>query len=351
MPDLRLDREAAADMLGIDTTSIVAVQLLRQENHTWRATSADSTFYVKAHTKDWYDAAPAGSVPVRHEVTGYQTLRTAGLPAPDVVAHSNSCHNPLGWPYIITRGLVGTPMADLLSTADTTLARRAVHATGAYLAAMHSLTFDHPGYLIDGPPEPPDQQQWLHWLSRLERFLLYFCENVTAHKHEIDLATHDAVFDLLQRTLPRLRQAYQPLRFVHGDCHANVFFIDHATAAVSGVIDMENCSAGAPEFDFVKLFIELAGHLGAADEWWAQLFAGYGDEPDFDLIRLLMIGHAHINYTCLGEHAWPGTRADVLRHIVAARDWNQLFDITRPPLSANRRGRTGAVTEQSASDP
>jgi hypothetical protein len=57
------------------------------------------------------------------------------------------------------------------------------------------------------------------------------------------------------------------------------------------------------------------------------LFEGYGREPDFDLIRLLLIGHAQINFTCLGDRSWPGTRADILRHILSSRTWDELFDL------------------------
>jgi hypothetical protein len=117
----------------------------------------------------------------------------------------------------------------------------------------------------------------------------------------------------------------------HGDCHANVFFLDPAGADVSGVIDMENCSAGAPEFDIVKLFISLAGHFGPDGHWWKPLFDGYGSEPDFDLIRLLLVGDSNVNYTCFGEHSWPGTRADILHQILESRGWSQLFDI-RPSI-------------------
>ena len=327
IPDLRLSREAAAALLGAD--HLPAVEFLRPENHSWRVISGDSIFYVKAHTKDWYRGDPGSSGPVRHEVTGHRLLQAAGLPTAEVVGSSTDRDNPLGWPYLITRELPGTSLTDLLAGSDTDQAHRALRAVGAHLAGMHALTYEHPGYLIDGPPAAPRPDQWLHWLCRLERFLLYFCDTITAHAGEVDLPTNDAAAGLLHRTLPRLRQAYLPLRFVHGDCHASAFFLSDRDGSwrVSGVIDLENCAAGAPAFDFVKLFLELAGQLRTKIDWWRPLFQGYGSEPDFDLIRLLLIGHAHINFTCLGDRSWPGTRADILRHILRSRTWSELFEL------------------------
>lgn len=329
-PDLRLTPADAATLLGPAAGPIDDVRFLRPANHSWRVRAGDSSFYVKAHTKDWYRDQPASSAPVRHELTGHRLLRAAGLPAAEVIGSALGRDNPLGWPYLITRELEGRSLPDLLESAGPDDAVRALRAVGRHLARMHALTYEHPGYLIDGPPTaPPPSDQWLHWLCRLERFLLYFCDNVAAHSSEVDLATGDAVMALLQQVFPRLRRTYVPLRFVHGDCHADVFFLtDHAGSwQVSGVVDLENCAAGAPAFDFVKLFISLAGQLGAEIGWWRPLFEGYGREPDFDLIRLLLIGHAQVNFTCLGARSWPGTRADILRHILSSRTWDELFDL------------------------
>ena len=99
---------------------------------------------------------------------------------------------------------------------------------------------------------------------------------------------------------------------------------------VSGVLDLENCSAGAPAFDFTKLFIEMGGRLGTMHRWWQPLFRGYGEEPDFDLARTLLVGHAHINYACLGVSRWPVRRQDVLDHILGSTSWAELFDLPAP---------------------
>lgn len=326
--DLELDRRTAAAILDTDHRNISAVEFLRPHNHTWRVTAADGTIYfVKAHTKDWYDSNPASPVQVLHEVTGHRVLRAAGLAAAQVVTYSTDTDNPLGWPYLITRQLPGDPLIELLAGLPATEAELALLEVGRYLSTMHRITFEHPGYLIEGPPPPPDPNQWLHPLSRPERFLLYFFETLTADSAVVTVATRDTAAGLLERTLPKLRPAYQPLRFVHGDCHANAFYLHQADGRweVSGILDMENCSAGSPLFDFVKLFIELAGRLGSTHRWWEPLFRGYQAEPDFELTRTLLIGHAHINY--LGDSLWPAQRQDIVDHILDAHTWEQLFDL------------------------
>jgi Ser/Thr protein kinase RdoA (MazF antagonist) len=327
-PDLRLDRNAAASILDVRPTAVEAVDFLRGHNHSWRISVGDDTYFLKAHTKDWYADACASGLAVRHEITGGRTLRSAGLPAAEVVTFSAGTANPLGWPYLVTRRLPGTPLPELLSALDRGQARSAIEAVGGRLAAMHDLTFDHPGYLIDGPPTAPDPDQWLHWLSKPERFLLYFFQTLTADAADVTLRTRDTAAALFETTLPRLREAYVPLRFVHGDCHAGVFHLDRADSGwqVTGVLDLENCSAGSPHFDLVKLFIELVARVGPLHQWWRPLFRGYGREPDFDLIRLLMIGHAHVNYSCHGRSHWPVRRQDVLDHLLGATTWADLFD-------------------------
>ena len=191
---------------------------------------------------------------------------------------------------------------------------------------MHSITFDYPGYLVDGPPvAPPDPDRWQHGIWRCERF-------GAEVKNDLDLATADALACLIVDKIADLRDSYQPPRFVHGDCHANQFFLVKGQDGwqVSGVVDMEVASAGSPVFDFLKLVIEMVGRFGAGPpHWWEPLLNGYGSFVDLDLLRLVLTAAGHINYTCLGPHAWPGTRADIVRHLVRAQTWSEVVDLSR----------------------
>lgn len=321
----QLDRHAAAALLGVPDPGLLDLRQVHTDNHVWRVETIQGTYFVKTHTKDWYAARPASGVPVRNEVSGHRILRAAGLPAAEVVDYDTGRDNPMGWPYVITRELPGTPLTELLPVLDRHHAAAALTVTGEYLAGMHCVTYEHPGSLVDGPPGPPDLDEWLHWLSRLERFLLYFFENLITD--DLPLSIKDAATGLLADTLPALRDSYVPLRFVHGDCHSSTFFIEHgSTWRVSGMVDLENCSSGNPLFDFAKLMIEMAGRFGARDLWWQPLFEGYGSEPDLDLVRTILIGHAHINYACHGPFSWRGDREQILRQLLTARSWAELFD-------------------------
>jgi hypothetical protein len=126
-----------------------------------------------------------------------------------------------------------------------------------------------------------------------------------------------------------LAPAYQPPRFVHGDCHAHQFFVSGPAVDgawhVHGVVDLEVASAGDPVEDFVKLTIEVAARLPAATRWWEALFAGYGAEPDFEPFRLRLLGIGPPSFAWLRQPSERPPWASVLRHLLDARDWAELF--------------------------
>ena len=327
-PDLAL--RTAAAILGTSESDRVQVQFLRRDNHIWRIEDRGSTYFLKAHTKDWYGGSPeAAARAVVHEVTGYRLLTEAGLPSAEVAASAASCDNPLGWPHLMTRQVDGTALVDLLHRVSPTQLCAVLRVVGHHLARVHALRFDHAGYLRTGPPRPAAPGDSVHWVSRPERFVLYLAESLVAGQDAVSLATRDRVASLLLQTLPALTAAYRQPRFVHGDCHPNTIFLTRRRGRwqVGGIVDMETCSAGCPMFDLAKLFIVLAGHLDGTSRWWEPLLDAYGPVPDFDLMRLALAGHAHRLYA-LGEHAWPGTRQDILLHILDARDWAELLDLS-----------------------
>jgi aminoglycoside phosphotransferase (APT) family kinase protein len=329
--DLSLTPVQAAELLPFSVRD-VNVEFLRPENHSWRIVADGHAFYVKAHTKDWYGGQPSPRV-VQHEATAHRLLREAGLPAAEVAGFSLSCDNALGWPYMLTRELEGEALTDLLPRLGSADAEAVMRVVGEHLAAMHAITFDHPGPLVDGPPSgPPDPGQWQHWIWRLERLLTHAFKVWTEDASAVGPATMDAVSGLLADQLPALRASYEPPRFVHGDCHASQFFLAGKGGSwhVTGVVDMEIASAGSPLEDFLKFGIEMAGRFGVRPlRWWEPLFDGYGTPVDLDLLRLRLLSVGHLNYACHGPNSWPGTRADIVRHLASARTWDELFDLER----------------------
>lgn len=331
--DLTLTPAQAAELLPFNARDL-HVEFLRPSNHSWRIVADGEAFYVKAHTKPWYHGEPSPDV-VRHEITAHRLLREADLPTPEVVGSSLSCDNPLRWPYLLTRELEGEALTDLLPRLRQQAAEAALRAVGRHLAGMHAITFEHPGPLIDGPPAaPPDPESWQHWIWRPERLLNQAYALWADDAAQVGAATMDTVSGLLADQLPALRQTYQPPRFVHGDCHASQFFLARANGDwhVTGVVDMEIASAGSPLEDFLKFSIEMAGRFGARSlRWWEPLFDGYGTLVNVDLLRLRLLAAGHLNFACHGPNSWPGTRAQIVRHLTTARTWTELFDLERVP--------------------
>ena len=125
----------------------------------------------------------------------------------------------------------------------------------------------------------------------------------------------------------RLKSCYEPPRFVHGDCHANAFFLVKEGGAwrVTGTVDMEVASAGDVGEDLMKLCIELATVLPASGRWWDALFDGYGSEPEFELLKLRLLGATPADFAWTGR--WPESWDAIVRHITGAGSWYELFDL------------------------
>jgi hypothetical protein len=62
--------------------------------------------------------------------------------------------------------------------------------------------------------------------------------------------------------------------------------------------------------------------------WWEPFFAGYGREPDFDRLRLVLLSASEASFKAYGAEKWPATREQTLKHILEARGWQGLF--TKP---------------------
>jgi len=125
----------------------------------------------------------------------------------------------------------------------------------------------------------------------------------------------------------RLAAAYQPRRFVHGDCHVNQFFLTESSGCwrVTGFVDLEVASAGAAEFDLLKFALEMMVEFTSETHWWEPFFAGYGREPDFERLRLVMLSASEASFKAYGEGKWPASRERTLTHLLAADNWQALF--------------------------
>lgn len=303
--------------------------LLKRHNHVWRITAADDVFFLKIYTKDWYGgdiAATAGCV--EHEVAAWRVLQAHAIAVPEVVAESRVSDNPLGRPFLMTRQLRGTSLTTLLKVADASRFAVLLETTGAFLRHVHTIAFEVSGYIMDAglwAPSGPDA--WQHWLWSARQTQHDAFATLEADRSHVAPDLYDELVARFATMETALAPAWQPPRFIHGDCHAEQFFLYQEAGDwhVSGFVDMEVASAGDSTGDLLKFAIEMMVHFDPATRWWEPFFAGYGGAPDFELFRLRLLGLHHTNFTAHGVSLWPATREQTLRQFLAARTWAELF--------------------------
>ena len=303
------------------------VALIKTSNHVFRIRMGNRAFYLKAHTKDWYSDAQGqtGHVVLR-EKTAWQVMAGIGLPTPEVVAIDESADNAIGSPYIVTAELRGEPLTEILAKTSQGDAYEVLRAVGAYLRRMHSISFERPGILT---PEGPAMGDWQH------RFWSYHGFRTFAEEEQADAREElpDHIFRDLLRYIdewqPGLKGVFDHPKFVHGDCHAHQFYVfrENGQWTVSGVLDMEVSSAGDCGEDFLKFCAEMSRRYEAEMDWWVPLFDGYGQEPDFQLLKLRYLASGHLELSPYAYRVVPGVRELVVLHVLRANDWRELFDL------------------------
>lgn len=257
------------------------------------------------------------------------SLAGHGVPTPEVVLVASDTVNALGRPFMITRGLPGAPLTELLGQPTEAQQRKLLVATGDYLRRMHAITFAHPGYLMSasGPLTPPAEQEWQHrsWSPHARQTNALAL--LAARGAELTPELGDRLHRLFESTAETLESSSLTPRFVHGDCHVHQFFVDTSGAEpkVTGVVDMEVASAGDPIEDLLKFCLEVAAILPAQTRWWQALFDGYGQEPEYTLFRLRMLGCSPEEFACVRPGSAERPWGDVVRHILAADTWLDLF--------------------------
>ena len=327
---ISLSERQTRQVLGrVGVSGPISVERVHAYNHVWRLAGDAGAFFLKIYTKPWY--APYGdshAFPVRHESGAWRCLRAHGLATPEVLVAEIGTANPLGRPFLLTRELEGRPLTELLRQDHAWDAL--LRAVGDYLRRMHSVTFEFPGYVSgeEGPTKPRLPGTWQHrcWTAEARERLARESLEEEAARLSADVR---AQLDLAVASMgERLRSSYEPPRFVHGDCHANALFLveEEGSWRVTGTVDMEVASAGDAGEDLMKLCIELATVLPASSGWWDALFDGYGSEPEFDLLRLRMLGATPADFAWTGR--WPESWDAIVRHIVDAGSWYELFDLS-----------------------
>jgi aminoglycoside phosphotransferase (APT) family kinase protein len=333
---------AAPELMTQQATSIlhlagrygpVEVTHLKRANDIWRLRQRGDTLFLKVYTKDWYGGDPGKEIGgVRHEQAAYTILAAHDLPTPPVVMARVDGDNPLGRPFLLLGELAGASLVPLLRQSEATEFAALLEATGDYLRWMHAITFRFPGYLMepDGPQASPQPDAWQHPIWTAERAQREALTLLDADRPRLSRALSARLESLFATLADALAPAYRPPRFVHGDCHAEQFFLARCGGAwqVTGVVDMEVSSAGAAEADFAKVGLEMMCQFPPETHWWEPLFAGYGGAPEFERLRLWLLSMGEPSFKAYGADKWPATREATLEHLLAAHDWRSLF--TKP---------------------
>jgi aminoglycoside phosphotransferase len=305
------------------------VTLIQHYNHVYRLECPQGVFFLKVHTKDWYPPEDAETgLSVRHEQSAWSVLDSHGLATPEVVLAVTTRNNLVGRPFLLTRKLRGNSLVELLKHAQGNEWQwdELLRTTGTYLQQMHHISFRFPGYILGTHPDRPlDDSRWQHpiWSARQRQRTAL--AQLQQEQSKLSPQTNQQLYRLFSRIEAILAADYQPPRFTHGDCHAHQFYLyqnEVRTWMVSGCVDLEVASAGDCIQDLVKIAIEMVREFPGRD-WWTALFVGYGKEPHFDAFRLRLL--------CASEEEmqWPGTRQEVLDHVLQARNWADLFTFER----------------------
>ena len=329
MRPISLSEQQACQVLGrVGVTGAIGIEQVHAYNHVWRLHCDAETFFLKIHTKSWYARhGDSHALPVIHEAGAWRCLRAHGLATPRVLVAETGTANPLGRPFLLTRELEGQSLVSLLRQGQGSDAL--LRAVGDYLRRVHAVSFAFPGYVSSehGPTSPPRPGGWQHrcWTPQARQKAARDTLGAEAARLSADVR---ARLDRAIATMPdRLQSCYEPPRFVHGDCHASAFFLVEAGGAwrVTGTVDMEVASAGDVGEDLMKLCIELAAVFPASARWWEALFDGYGARPEFDLLKLRLLGSEPAEFA--STERWPKSWDNIVRHILGARSWYQLLDL------------------------
>lgn len=329
MKPISLSARRASQILGgVSVSGPTGIEQVHERNHVWRLVSEAGSFFLKTYTKSWYVAhGDSHAFPVTHEAGAWRCLKAHGLATPEVVAAETSTGNPLGRPFLLTRELQGQSLLALQRQGYDLAAP--LRAVGDYLRRMHAIEFSFPGYVSSerGPTSPPRAGAWQHRCWTVESRKKHAQDKLEAETARLSEDVRARLNRAIATMPEQLRSSYEPPRFVHGDCHANTFFLveDGDEWQVTGTVDMEVASAGDAGEDLMKLCVELAALLPASDCWWEALFDGYGATPEFDLIKLRLLGTEPSEFAWID--GWPRHWNDVVKCILNARSWKQLFDL------------------------
>lgn len=201
---------------------------MRSGNDVFKVDAGAETFFVKVPAKDleaWPEPLDGAASKVVRECAACQCLREHGLPAPEVVAFDAGRENPIGRPYL-TRRLTGRPFTAVVPARSPRRWKGPLEAVGAFLAAVHAIEFDSPGYVTtpQGPLGPMrlEPPRGSHDPEVAQAQAL---EDLDAARSLLDPALVANLEERFRRIAAAIASEYTPPRFVIGGFHPNHPFL------------------------------------------------------------------------------------------------------------------------------
>jgi hypothetical protein len=161
--------------------------------------------------------------------------------------------NPVGWPYLLTRELIGRPLLDFAQRPSDLDWRLRCSRPVPTSPAAHSITFDGSGYILAPNGLAPIRLGRRRPTPCTIRLRSKPPPSAISPSHGPSLAA-DLADDLESRFHvigETIAPEYDPPRFVHAACHPNHPYVERSGGVlrVSGCVDMESASAGAVSDD------------------------------------------------------------------------------------------------------
>jgi len=319
---------------GLAVGAGIRPRRVRSGNDVFKVDANADTLFLKVPAKDleaWRDPLDGATSKVIRERAACQCLRAHGLPAPEVVAFDLSRENPIGRPYLLTRKVVGRPFTTLVRTRARSGWRGQLEAVGAFLAAVHAIEFEAPGY-VTTPKGPlgsltPEHPRASHAPAVAQTEAL---RDLAAARPFLDPGLFDALEERFGEIATSIAGEYWPPRFVIGGFHPNHPFLGRTDGRwkVTGCVDLEVASGGSVFDDLTTFAVGMMVRTETEIPWWEPLFVGYGSTPTLERFRIALLSSCTY---CFGNADRPHGLEATYRALLAADSWSTLFNAHRAP--------------------
>lgn len=196
----------------------------------------------------------------RAEKIAYDALAKTSIPVPEVLV-LDTTRTLIPYDYMVMNKLPGTPLIDAWDDLSTNQKQVVAYNAGAYLARLHTISFDHFGELKN-----LGLKSFGGFYEHVNDYYKRF-QHQAQHYDAFSAVHHEQMMTLMESCKPLLNlpKAY----LVHSDYQLENLLVHQGE--ISGVIDFEWAMSGDPTWDFI-----------AEDKWVDQcigsremIYAGY----------------------------------------------------------------------------